>query len=168
MNKVIFYILSFLLLFVACSQEEVGNRDDEDKAKEKLVTLNVTIPGTPSYTQTRATEQGSNAENLITSLHVTLTVNSTNLEKTFTGSELTETGVSDKGPTIRITFPVDITLLEGVTSIQAQVFANSLTPPIPIVGENDFWNADETLKPYLCREKLRSTRVAASIPEKLS
>lgn len=153
MNKVIFYILSFLLLFVACSQEEVGNRDDEDKAKEKLVTLNVTIPGTPSYTQTRATEQGSNAENLITSLHVTLTVNSTNLEKTFTGSELTETGVSDKGPTIRITFPVDITLLEGVTSIQAQVFANSLTPPIPIVGENDFWNADETLKPLFMSGK---------------
>lgn len=154
MNKVIFYILSFLFLFVACSQEEVVTHDDEDKEKERLVTLNVTIPGAPSYTQTRATEQGSDAENLITSLHVTLTVGATNLEKTFTGSELTETGFTDKGyPTIRITYPVDVTLLEGVTGIQAQVFANSSTPPAPIVGEIDFWNADKTLKPLFMSGK---------------
>lgn len=154
MNKVILYILSFLLLFVACSQEEVVTHNDEDTAKEGLVTLNVTIPGAPSHIQTRTTEQGSNAENLITSLHVTLTVGSTNLEKTFTGSELTETGFTDTGyPTIHITYPVDVTLLEGVTDIQAQVFANSLTPPSPIVGESDFWNADKTLKPLFMSGK---------------
>lgn len=137
-----------LLFVVACSQEESLSDGSEDGTK--LVSVNIMLPGSSTHTQTRSgTELGSDQENGIDSLFLTLDFGAEVIKKTITGEELI-LGQDDFGnPILTVTCEVDFTTWSNTTDINATVYANYRTVPKAITGESDFWEGEKNdkLKP---------------------
>lgn len=147
MNKIISFILPLVLLFmVACSQEESLSVDNGEKGK-KLVPVSIMLPGSPTHTQTRSgvTEIGSEQENKITALYLTLKLGTEVIKKDIVGDEL-DNLLLDKGtvdangnPMLEVTCEVDFNIWNNATTIDATVFANSKEAPSPITIEDGLW-----------------------------
>lgn len=147
MNKIISFTLPVVLLFMAaCSQEETLSVDNGEKGK-KLVPVSIMLPGSPTHTQTRsgATEIGSEKENKITALYLTLKFGTEVVEKDIVGDEL-DNLLADKGtvdangnPMLELTCEVDFNIWNSTSTVDATVFANSKNDPTPITGEDGLW-----------------------------
>lgn len=154
MYKIISFALPLMLLFMtACSQEENLSVDNGEKGK-KLVPVSIMLPGSPTHTQTRsgATEIGSEKENKITALYLTLKFGTEVVEKDIVGDEL-DNLLADKGtvdangnPMLELTCEVDFNIWNSTSTVDATVFANSKNAPTPITitGEDGLWT-DGTL-----------------------
>lgn len=150
MNKIKSFMLPLLLLFmVACSQDD-NFSDGDGQNGTKLVPVTIMLPGSPSHTQTRSrvTELGSEQENKIDSLFLTLKFGTEVVEKTISGTDLSALSDQDTygNPLIKVNFDVDFTIWNSASTIDATVFANYRTVPAAISRETDFWNGD-VLKP---------------------
>lgn len=130
----------------ACSQEENLSVDNGRKGK-KLVPVSIMLPGSPTHTQTRsgATEIGSEKENKITALYLTLKFGTEVVEKDIVGDELNNL-LADKGtvdangnPMLALTCEVDFNIWNSTSTVDATVFANSKNDPTPIIGEDGLW-----------------------------
>lgn len=147
MNKIISFTLSFVLLFmVACSKEEGLSVDDGEKG-QKLVPVSIMLPGSTTYTQTRSgdTEIGSEQENKITALYLTLKFGTEVVKKDIVGTELNKLinkGAVDKdgNPKLEVACEVDFDVWNSVSTIDVTAFANSKDVPTPITKEDDLWN----------------------------
>lgn len=151
MNKIISFTLPFILLFmVGCSQEEKLSVDNGENGK-KLVPVNIVLPSSTNHTQTRSDdkETGSDQENQITALYITLKFGSEVVERTIVGDELTALlgqVNTDGNPSIKVICDVDYMIWNNAETIDATVFANYQTAPSAITNEADFWNG-EKIKP---------------------
>ena len=147
MYKMISFALPLMLLFMAaCSQEENLSVDNGENGK-KLVPVSIMLPGSPTHTQTRsgATEIGSEKENKITALYLTLKFGTEVVEKDIVGDEL-DNLLADKGtvdangnPMLELTCEVDFNIWNSTSTVDATVFANSKNDPTPIIGEDGLW-----------------------------
>lgn len=147
MNKITSLILPLILLFMAaCSQEESLSVDDGKKGK-KQVPVSIVLPGSQTHTQTRsgATEIGSEQENKITALYLTLKFENEVVKKDIVGEELVgllanKGAIDENGnPMLEVTCDVDFNVWSSSTTIDATVFANSKDEPTPIIGEDGLW-----------------------------
>lgn len=146
MYKIISFALPLMLLFMtACSQEENLSVDNGEKGK-KLVPVSIMLPGSPTHTQTRsgATEIGSEKENKITALYLTLKFGTEVVKKDIVGDELDillNKGTVDANgnPMLELTCEVDFNIWNSTSTIDATVFANSKNDPTPIIGEDGLW-----------------------------
>lgn len=158
MNKIISFTLPFVLLFMAaCSQEESLSVDNGEKG-DRLVPVSIMLPSSSTHTQTRsgATEIGSERENKITALYLTLKFGTEVIEKDIVDTELKsllEKSTTDSlgNPMLEVTCEVDFNVWNAASTIDATVFANSKNAPTPIPdasGENSLWIkiGDETAK----------------------
>lgn len=156
MNKIISFTLPFVLLFMAaCSQEESLSVDNGEKG-DRLVPVSIMLPSSSTHTQTRsgATEIGSEQENKITALYLTLKFGTEIIEKDIVGDELDsllKKGTTDANgnPMLEVTCEVDFNVWNTTSTIDATVFANSKNAPTPIDGaidDNSLWIKDKTGK----------------------
>lgn len=149
MYKIISFALPLMLLFmVACSLEENPSIDNGEKGK-KLVPVSIMLPGSPTHIQTRSeeTEIGSEQENKITALYLTLKFGTEIIKKDIVGDELndllTNKGTVDANgnPKLEVTCEVDFNVWNSVSTIDVTVFANSKDAPTPITDEADLWKS---------------------------
>lgn len=149
MYKIISFALPLMLLFmVACSLEENPSIDNGEKGK-KLVPVSIMLPGSPTHIQTRSeeTEIGSEQENKITALYLTLKFGTEIIKKDIIGDELndllTNKGTVDANgnPKLEVTCEVDFNVWNSVSTIDVTVFANSKDAPTPITDEADLWKS---------------------------
>lgn len=150
MNKIISFTLPLVLLIMAaCSQEENLSVDNGEKGKRQ-VPVSIMLPGSPTHTQTRseATEIGSEQENKITALYLTLKFGSEVIETDIVGDELNKllaeksTVDTNGNPVLEVTCEVDFIVWNSASSIDVTVFANSKEAPTPItedIGEEGLW-----------------------------
>lgn len=149
MNKVKSIIIALFGLFLmeGCSNEEGQSLyPTPDSNGKRIIALNISIPGSPNHSMTRATEPeaGSAIENYID--YVYITINSANkgeYHEVFTKPWTKEAAVRD-------TFKcaVEASWLEDCGQLKATVFANYQKNSLPgiITNETAFWEGDNLNK----------------------
>lgn len=142
MNKIryIIIVLFGLSIMIGCSNEEEQTSSSTPEGK-RIIALNVTVPGSPSHSMTKAaTEAASASENYIDFVYITF--NSENNGDYMDVFEMPWT----KEAAIRDTFhcAVEASWLENCGTLTATVFANYKKSELPaiITDETAFWKGD--------------------------
>lgn len=143
MNKVISILIALLGLYVmtSCSHEE-GLSSNPNLDGKRTLSLKIAVPGNPNHSMTRATtEVGSNAENYIDFVYITIHSSIRGDYREVFEKEWTATGETESA--VEKTFPcsVDASWLENSGNLTATVYANYKTAEIPgvITNESKFW-----------------------------
>lgn len=143
MNKVKYTIIALLGLFLtaSCSNEENQSLcPNSDGNGKRIIALDITIPGSPAHSMTRATsETGSASENYIDYVYITFNSADGEYEEVF---KMPWT----KDAALKNTFKcaVEESWLENSTLLTATVFANYPKSNLPgtISDETKFWKND--------------------------
>lgn len=144
MNKVKYIIIALFGLFLmqGCSNEEEQSLyPTPDSNGERIIALNISIPGSPNHSMTRATETGSAVENRID--YVYITVKSAKEGEYYKVFKKPWT----KAAAVRDTFKcaVEASWLKTCGGgLRAVVFANYQKDSLPriITDEKTFWMGD--------------------------
>lgn len=145
MNKVKYIIIALFGLFLieGCSNEEEQSIYPTPGSNGKrIIALNISIPGSPNHSMTRATtsEIGSATENYIDYVYITISSSKKGeYHEVFKKPWTKNTAVRDT-----FEFAVEASWLENSGRLTATVFANYQKDSIPgiIAEEKQFWKGD--------------------------